>query len=92
LNSLISLATLLIAFKTPDLQRTQVIALLLIASGGLGNLLDRLLNQGAAIDFLNLGVGPVRTGIFNVADVLIVGGAGLFMLVSLRDRKSTTAT
>jgi signal peptidase II len=32
------------------------------------------------IDFLNLGVGPLRTGIFNVADMVIMAGALLLVL------------
>lgn len=74
-----------------DLRLAQVIGLLLVASGGLGNLLDRLFNQGAAIDFLNLGIGPLRTGIFNVADVLIIAGASTVMLFSLRDQRKEAA-
>jgi len=46
----------------------------LIAGGGLGNLWDRVLRGGLVTDFLNLGVGPLRTGIFNLADVAIVAG------------------
>lgn len=45
-----------------------------ILSGGLSNFYDRLVNNGAVVDFLNLGVGPLRTGVFNVADVAIVIG------------------
>jgi signal peptidase II len=59
----------------------QVVALALVAGGGLGNLWDRLAS-GAVADFMNLGVGPVRTGIFNVADLAIV--AGVAMLVARR--------
>jgi signal peptidase II len=51
---------------------------LLIASG-LGNLIDRFLQEGRVTDFLNLGVGALRTGIFNVADV--VGVIGFALLV-----------
>jgi len=47
----------------------------LILSGGASNLYDRIVNDGAVIDFLNVGVGTVRTGIFNVADVAILAGA-----------------
>jgi signal peptidase II len=54
-------------------------AMLLIAAGGIGNLVDRVLRDGRVIDFLNLGVGSLRTGIFNVADVQIM--VGLFMLM-----------
>lgn len=50
----------------------------LILGGGVGNLIDRVVNQGAVIDFINVGIGPVRTGIFNVADLAIT--AGLLML------------
>lgn len=48
-------------------------------AGGVGNLIDRVTRQGAVVDFMNLGVGPVRTGIFNVADVQIVLGAALVL-------------
>jgi signal peptidase II len=37
--------------------------------------LDRARNGGHVVDFLNVGVGPLRTGVFNVADVAIVAGA-----------------
>ncbi len=52
----------------------------LVAAGGLGNLWDRIATGGWVIDFMNLGVGPVRTGIFNVADVAIVLGAILLAM------------
>jgi signal peptidase II len=44
------------------------------------------------IDFMNLGVGPVRTGIFNVADVAIMLGAGILVLESYRSGSSTGGT
>ncbi len=88
LNGLISITTLLYALEARNLRLAQLIGLLLVTSGGLGNLLDRLLNKGVAIDFLNIGIGSIRTGIFNVADVLVIGGAILFMLSSLKDQTS----
>ena len=48
-------------------------------AGGIGNLIDRITRQGAVVDFMNMGVGPLRTGIFNVADVQIVLGAVLLL-------------
>lgn len=51
----------------------------LILGGGLSNLIDRLLNQGAVSDFMNIGIGPLRTGIFNVADLAVVAGVVLFV-------------
>lgn len=49
----------------------------LVAAGGLGNLWDRIATGGWVVDFLNLGVGPLRTGIFNVADVALMAGVAL---------------
>ena len=51
------------------------IALLAIAAGGLSNWVDRAIRGARVVDFMNLGIGPVRTGIFNVADLAIVFGA-----------------
>lgn len=68
-----------------DLTLPGVIAGALIVAGGLGNLIDRIRQQGAVTDFLNLGIGPVlRTGIFNIADLAIVIGVGLLLLEALR--------
>lgn len=91
-NGLISVITLIYALKTHDLRLIQLVGLLLIASGGIGNLIDRLFNNGFAIDFMNLGIGSLRTGIFNVADVFIVTGAFTFILFSLKEQTKTTTT
>ena len=65
--------------------------LALIVAGGLGNLYDRVFEGGAVTDFLNVGVGPLRTGIFNVADVAIVAGVLLMMLSSKAPATPTSA-
>jgi signal peptidase II len=58
------------------------IGVLLCVAGGGSNWVDRLLH-GRVIDFLNVGYGPVRTGIFNVADVAVMlGGAVLLIALS----------
>jgi signal peptidase II len=54
-------------------------ALALIIAGGLGNLIDRVV-YGYVTDFINVGLGPVRTGIFNIADVAIVIGVLILLL------------
>lgn len=64
-----------------SLGRLFVTALTLLIAGGFGNWFDRLVNHGRVVDFMNLGIGPVRTGIFNVADLAIVAGAVLFLFV-----------
>ena len=57
--------------------------LILFMAGGLSNLADRLA-IGSVIDFLNIGIGPIRTGIFNVADVAILLGVSLVLWEVLR--------
>lgn len=47
------------------------ISFALILSGGLSNMWDRIFNKGFVVDFMNLGIGNLRTGIFNVADMAI---------------------
>jgi signal peptidase II len=62
------------------LSRSHVVAITLIGASGLGNLIDRILNNGLVTDFLNLGIGQVRTGIFNVADIVGVLGVLIFLV------------
>jgi len=57
-----------------------VIACSTILGGGISNLYDRVVNDGAVVDFLNFGIGQLRTGIFNLADVFIFIGAAMLVL------------
>jgi signal peptidase II len=61
------------------MDKIQLIASGLIISGGFSNLYDRITNNGGVVDFMNMGIGGLRTGIFNVADMAIM--AGVFLLV-----------
>jgi signal peptidase II len=56
----------------------QALGIALFVAGGASNWIDRIL-RGSVVDFLNVGIGPVRTGIFNVADVAILLGAIAFL-------------
>lgn len=60
------------------LTRADAIALTLLLSGGLGNLIDRVFREGTVVDFMVMGVGRLHTGVFNVADVAVM--AGIFLL------------
>ena len=77
----LTVAALLAALLARGLGRLQVFALALISAGGCGNWIDRLTNGGHVTDFLNVGVGPLRTGIFNVADMALMVGVALLLLV-----------
>ncbi|GAF83684.1 unnamed protein product [marine sediment metagenome] len=61
-----------------------LLALAFVVGGGLANWVDRLQHGGAVSDFISLGLGPLRTGIFNPADVFIVAGVALLLLLSLQ--------
>lgn len=52
------------------------VGLALLVAGGLSNWIDRVA-RGSVVDFLNVGIGSLRTGIFNVADVAIMFGAAV---------------
>ena len=65
-----------------------IFALALVLAGGASNLIDRFVNDGYVVDFINLGAGPIRTGIFNIADVAITAGALLLLVQSWRRRQS----
>jgi len=82
----ISLAVLLVlvvfVLRSPRLRLATTIALALLAGGGVSNVIDRIFRDGRVVDFLNLGIGTVRTGIFNLADVAIL--SGIVLLVALQ--------
>lgn len=78
-------------WRAPATTTLQAAAFGLIAGGGLSNWLDRVLGGGAVIDFVSVGLGPLRTGIFNLADVAIVVGALLLLATSLRAERDAAA-
>jgi signal peptidase II len=68
----------LVAGFTRRWRRLALLGLCLLFAGGLSNLVDRLLH-GRVVDFLFVGIGPARTGIFNVADMAIMLGIALIV-------------
>jgi len=71
--------------------RQYVVCLSLVCGGGMSNLIDRVIYDGRVIDFLNTGIGPIRTGIFNIADMAITGGVIRLLLDSLRKTPEQTS-
>ena len=65
-------------------------SLAIILGGGIGNLIDRVLN-GVVVDYIN--VLFMRFAIFNFADICVCVGVGLLMLAVLLDsfKKDKTA-
>ena len=68
--------TAILAFTLLDksLTSTAILSLSLILGGGLGNLVDRLFKGGIVVDFMIITLGPLKTAIFNFADLSILIG------------------
>lgn len=60
------------------------LGLALFVAGGASNWIDRVV-RGSVVDFMTVGIGPLRTGVFNVADAAIMLGAGIFFFGELRE-------
>ena len=58
----------------------------LILGGALGNLRDRVLNDGAVFDFLALHLGPMPLFVCNLPDIFITAGAVLLFLDMLLEK------
>lgn len=86
--AIILLALLGYLLLAAEVQPLQCLALALVCSGGFSNLWDRMRYDGHVIDFMNVGLGPVRTGIFNVADMAIMAGGFFLILQPLLQRKN----
>jgi signal peptidase II len=86
-TGLILAALGIVAFRA-RLSPWRGVGLALFFAGGVSNWVDRALH-GSVVDFLNVGVGWLRTGVFNVADVAIMLGAGIFVLAELRRNRAS---
>lgn len=76
--------------------RLAPLGLALILAGGVGNLIDRVARPGGrVVDFAQLGLRAppldLRTGVFNVADLYIVAGAGIMFVATVRRSKPRPA-
>ena len=67
----------------------EVIAFSIVIGGGISNLYDRVVNNGLVVDFMNIGIGELRTGIFNLADVFIMVGFAMLIFHVARARKKS---
>jgi len=68
-------------YKNPPKNNLYKISLTLIASGGIGNMIDRIFRDGAVIDMIR--VDFVDFPVFNVADICVCVGAALLCVAIL---------
>lgn len=73
------------AFKLTD--KKTVVVFVCIIGGGLGNLIDRLFNNFTVVDFLNFGIGTLRTGILNVADMSVTFGVIYLIIEQIKGNR-----
>lgn len=85
-------ALLVYLLRSRELTTFATVCLSFVCAGGLSNLIDRIAYDGRVVDFLNVGIGPLRTGIFNVADMAITFGALLMLWESFHTAKSAEPT
>jgi signal peptidase II len=87
-----SIALIITAFyliRNDGLPLIYIFSLCSILGGGISNvMIDRLFNNQNVIDFMNIGIGSVRTGIFNFADLSIMVGVILILLTTFKHKKS----
>ncbi len=76
--SVLLFCCLVYLFISKNSTTCQDITLAAVIGGGVSNLIDRLLHNGGVTDFLSIGIGSLRTGIFNLADVYILIGSFVF--------------
>lgn len=69
-----------------DIRPIDCLGYSLILGGGISNMIDRI-SAGVVTDFMNMGIGSLRTGIFNIADMVIMAGLGVTILAHYLERK-----
>jgi signal peptidase II len=84
---LIAIATIAIKGQWRGLS---LIGASLVVAGGLSNLVDRIA-RGVVIDFVTVGWGALRTGVFNIADVALVIGVAMIVMRGHRPRITSTS-
>jgi signal peptidase II len=76
----------LLAVRRGEFSETAVWLLGLILGGAAGNVVDRLPDLRVT-DFLDMGIGTVRWYTFNLADVFIVFGIFILMLLTFSQKE-----
>lgn len=90
LPGLLLIGVMVYMLRSKALTMGENICFALIAAGGIGNIVDRIA-YGKVVDFMNMGIGDLRTGIFNVADLYIVFGIVIYAFLYLRQGKKDDA-
>ena len=69
----------------------RTLALALVCSGAVGNLIDRIRSPWGVVDFIDVGWGDARWPTFNVADIAVSTGAFLLAWVLWGEERASTS-
>ena len=87
LSGVIVVVAIVYLFHDRRMKTIPTIAFSFIAAGGIGNMIDRIAFGGRVTDFLNIGVGKIRTGVFNAADLFLMIGLVLYIVTGFRSER-----
>jgi signal peptidase II len=91
----LSVAALVILWRmyreTAAHDRIRTLAIALVSSGAIGNLIDRVRHEYGVVDFIDVGVGASRWPTFNIADMAVSTGAFLLAWVLWNEAPEETA-
>lgn len=73
-------------YKAKNRETLKIISLILIISGAIGNLIDRI-SYNYVIDFLDFVIFSYDFPVFNIADCLLCVGVGLLLIDVLMEGK-----
>lgn len=77
--------------KSKVMDLWEMLPFALIFSGGIGNIMDRIVFDRHVVDFINVGINEYRTGIFNFADLYVTTGILMMVLLSFKKRVTREA-
>jgi signal peptidase II len=87
LPAIVLVAVLFYLFRSNELDRMSTIGFSCVVGGGIANLYDRML-YGQVTDFLFMDFGgPLKTGVFNIADLAITTGMVLLLISTFKQKK-----
>ncbi len=71
-----------IYLKSRNERRLLRLALAIIMSGSLSNIIDRF-TRGYVVDYLNIGVGDLKKVVFNLGDICVITGFSMMSVIEL---------
>ena len=88
---LVLAASVIYVFFNRSLSAYELVCICSIIGGGMSNVYDRIMHNGWVTDFMNFGIGGLRTGTMNFADLSICFGAFFLIIIQYMKEKRIKA-